>query len=332
MSEARFVVTRSAGRGAARPAPPPAPEAVSQAVPQAAPEPPPAEAGGCGCGSTAAARPRPARTPAVRVDGVEIDSRLIAQESQNHPSGDPMETWTAAARALVVRQLLLTEARRRGLSPEPEAVGENQYETDEESLVRQVLEVAVEPQPPSETECRRVYDGMKGKFVTPTLFEASHILIEPAGETEADWSEAEAEARALIGAVGDSPQAFAEAAAARSSCPTAHQGGSLGQVRRGELVESVQAAIEALADGETGKAPVRSPFGWHVVRLERRIEGRVLPYEIVEGRIRDMLEARAWAIGASQFVADLAAKSAVEGVTLAPPDGGFAACEDGRGC
>ena len=317
MSEVRFVLTTSRGGAAPRPPPP---------VEETPPQPARSRGGGCGGGS-----PRPLM-PVVRVNGREIEPEAIAQETQNHPGPDPRASWEAAARALVVRELLLADARNRGLSPEPETLGEDRYETPEESLVRLALQAAVEPGDPSDEECRRVYAGLRERFVTPTLFEPAHILIEPGGDDAAAWSEAEAEARAIIDLVGDSRAAFAEAAGARSACPTKNQGGSLGQIRRGELVEEVQAAIEALAEGETGAAPVRSRFGWHVVRLERKIPGRALPYEIVQDRIRDMLEARAWAIGAAQYVADLAAAAEIEGVQVTPPDAGFGACADGTGC
>jgi peptidyl-prolyl cis-trans isomerase C len=227
--------------------------------------------------------------------------------------------------------LLLTEARRLGLDPAPEAVGEGLFETEEESLIRRLLETSVEPAEPSDPELRRVYLGLKERFVTPTLFEAAHILIEPASDDAVGWAHAEAEARALIGQMGDDPTAFAQAAA-RSACPTGAQGGSLGQIRRGELATPVQAALEALEEGRTATEPVRSRFGWHIVRLARRIEGRALPFEVVEPRLRDMLEARAWSIGAAQYVAELAASAVIEGVELEPPDAGFSACDEGRGC
>lgn len=313
MTAARFVVTRSRGGGA--PPPPPAVEAVP---------PRPAQTGCGGGGRSLDEQP-------VLVDGVEIEPEAIAREMQNHPHEEPGASWREAARALVVRELLLGEARRRGLEPEPEALGDNRTETEDDSLIRALLDAAVEPAEPSEDERRRVYDGLKAKFVTPTLFEAAHILIEPEGEDEMAWAEAQAHARAIIELVGDDRAAFAEAAA-QSACPTGAQGGSLGQIRRGELVGPVQAAIEALSEGAAGREPVRSRFGWHVVRLERRIEGRDLPFEVVDPRICDMLEARAWSVAAAQYVADLATRVRIEGVELAPPDAGFSACEDGTGC
>ena len=91
--------------------------------------------------------------------------------------------------------------------------------------------------------------------------------------------------------VGNDQAAFARAARTMSGCASAKQDGSLGQVRRGELVPAIQLALEALGDGETGAEPVRSRFGWHVLRLQRRLPGRTIPFEMVSERIADMLEA-----------------------------------------
>ena len=293
----RFVLTRSsAGR---KPQPPtiktaPAPTA-------------------CGAGP---AKPPAPSFPDVRIDGVEIEAEAIARELQHHPAADPVEAWTAAARALVVRELLLRQALRLGLVVEPEVDGEF-HETAEEALVRGLLEQELAPSEPAETECRRYFEGQSARFRTPELFEAAHILIEPETDDEAGWAAAEALIRRLGDEIGQSRTAFVAAARANSSCPSAQQDGSLGQVRRGELAPPVQAALEDTPPGSNRIEPVRSRFGWHLIRLERRIEGRDLPYEVVADKIRDTLEARAWAVAAGQYVAELAGGAKIEGVELA---------------
>lgn len=45
---------------------------------------------------------------------------------------------------------------------------------------------------------------------------------------------------------------------------------------------------------------MRSRHGWHVLRLARRIEGRVLPFEAVQAKIAEMLGARSWSIGVTR--------------------------------
>lgn len=309
MTATRFVLTRSSGRSAPLPGPPPAPR----------PRPAPAAATDSGCGHAATPRPKPPTFPDVRVNDVEIAAEAIARELQHHPAADPAEAWTGAARALVVRELLLQEARRRAITPEPEDEG-GVRESEEEALVRRLLEQALNPAEPGEAECRRLYEAQRERFRTPDLFEAAHILIEPESDDETGWAAAEARARALRADIGDSRAAFVAAARDHSTCPSSQQDGSLGQVRRGELAPPVQAALEDTPAGTNRAEPVRSRFGWHLIRLERRIDGRELPFEIVQDKIRDTLEARAWAVAAGQYVAELAAAARIEGVELAVPE------------
>jgi peptidyl-prolyl cis-trans isomerase C len=269
-----------------------------------------------GCGGPEPAIPPPPTFGEVSVNGVEIAPEAIAQEIQHHPAPDAETAWVEAARALAVRELLLQEARRLGMEPEPETDEAGRTEDEDDALVRALLEAQVGPETPGDEECRRYYDSQQHRFRTPELFEAAHILIEPDSDTDEAWASAEAQARRIASDVGDDPKAFAEAARAYSKCPSAQQDGSLGQIRRGELTPSVQAGLEAIEQGTTGREPVRSRFGWHVLRLHRRIEGRVLPYEMVRDRIADMLEARSWSLAAARYVAEVAGRSQVTGVVI----------------
>lgn len=274
------------------------------------------ESGGCGGPDEAVQLPPPPSFGEVRVNGIEIAPEAIAQEIQHHPAPDAETAWIEAARALVVRELLLQEARRQKLAPAPEKDEAGRTETADDALVRTLLEHSIDPQEPGEAECRRFYDSNMERFRTPDLFEASHILIEPDGDSEDAWTAAEHQARLVAPEVVGDAAAFAAAARELSKCPSAQQDGSLGQIRRGELVAEIQEALERLEDGQTSDEPVRSRFGFHVLRLNRRIAGRTLPFDMVRDRIADMLEARSWSISAARYVAELATRSEVEGVRL----------------
>jgi peptidyl-prolyl cis-trans isomerase C len=273
------------------------------------------ESHGCG-GGPEPSIPPPPTFGEVRVNGVEITPEAIAQEIQHHPAPDAETAWIEAETALAVLELLLQEARRLGLEPDPETDEAGRIEAEDDALVRMLLEETVEPEQAGEVECRRFYESNLDRFRTPDLFEASHILIEPEGNGDDSWAAAESRAREIARQIGDDPDAFAAAARSFSSCATAQQGGSLGQIRRGELVTSVQKGIEALGDAMTAREPVRSRFGWHVLRLQRRTPGREIPFEMVREKIADMLEARSWSVVAAGYVAALAARGAVEGVVI----------------
>lgn len=269
-----------------------------------------------GCGGEAPRMPPPPVFGEVRVNGVELDPEAIAREIQHHPAESAESAWAEAARALVIRELLLQEARRLGLGPEAEPDETGRLESDEDALVAALLEREVDPGSASESECLRYYAARRDRFRTPDLFEASHILLEPETRAADAWEAAFSQALGIIETVGDDPAAFAEAARELSACPSAGQDGSLGQLRRGELVPEVQLAIEALEPGTTGREPVRSSHGWHVLRLARRIEGQILPFEVVREKIAEMLGARGWSVAATRYVMELADRARVEGVSI----------------
>ena len=249
----------------------------------------------------------------VIVNGIEIDPEAIAREIQHHPAPDAETAWAEAARALAVRELLLQEGRRLGLT---EALDDGGSEPEDDALVTAVLEHEVAPVEASEAECRRYYEANIERFRTPDLFDAAHVLLEPEGKDEEAWSVVEGRARALISQIGNDQAKFAAAAREMSGCASAQQDGSLGQIRRGELVPALHTALEALGDGETGDEPVRSQFGWHVLRLHRRTPGQTLPFEAARPKIADMLEARSWSMEAARYVAELARRGHVEGVLI----------------
>lgn len=261
----------------------------------------------------------------VVVDGVALPERLVAEEAQNHPAATPEAARKAAAHALAIKALLLDRAHQLGLTPQAERDEDGREETPEEALVRAVLDAEIEVERPGEAECRRVYDSTPERFRTPPLTQASHILFAPKGEDEAGWEAARAAAMGAIAELADHPYRFADLAAALSDCPSKGVGGSLGQLSPGDLAAEVEAGLNRLQDGETASEPVRSRFGWHILRLERRIEGRLLPFEHVLPRIALHLESRAWTASAARYVSGLAAEARECGVALSvTEDGGVA--------
>jgi peptidyl-prolyl cis-trans isomerase C len=258
----------------------------------------------------------------IVVDGVELPERLVAEEAQNHPAATPEEARRAAAHALAIKALLLDRAHQLGLVPQPELDEDGREETPEEALVRAVLDIEIEVERPGEAECQRVYDSLPERFRTPALTQASHILFEPKGGDEAAWAAARRAARATIAELASYPHRFADLAGTLSDCPSKAVGGSLGQLSPGDLAAEVEAGLDQLKDGETASEPVRSRFGWHVLRLDRRIEGRRLPFEHVMSDIALHMESRAWTAAAARYVSGLAAEAREQGVALSVTENG----------
>jgi peptidyl-prolyl cis-trans isomerase C len=257
------------------------------------------------------------RTP-VTVDGVTIPHDAIAREAQNHPARTPLAAWTAAARALVVRELLLQAARRSGLEPQPATDAEGRRETEEEALIRGLVDSQVEVPAPDEDSCRRYYENNRARFRSADIHEASHILL-AARRDEPAFAAARERAVMLLAYLAREPHRFAEIARAHSDCPSAAAGGNLGQLTKGATTPPFEQALAQLEPGEITKQPVETRYGLHIIRLDRRIPGGLLPFEAVRERIAEYLAQRAHRIAVAQFVARLAARAEVTGVDLPTP-------------
>jgi peptidyl-prolyl cis-trans isomerase C len=252
----------------------------------------------------------------VAVNEAVIASADIAREVQNHEGGSPITAWEAATRALVVRELLSQRARALGFVPEPRS--ENGLrETDEEALIRMLLEAEVKTPTAEEADCRRYYKANLSRFRSPDLYEPLHILFKAAADDQAAYARAVTEAEVVLAEVQATPDRFESLARALSACPSASDGGRLGQVAPGDTTPEFEAALVSLEAGQICPSVVRTGYGVHVVRLDRKIEGTVLPFEKVHERIASYLEASSSRRAAARYVALLAGEARISGFAIA---------------
>ncbi|HZD25824.1 MAG TPA: peptidylprolyl isomerase [Alphaproteobacteria bacterium] len=256
----------------------------------------------------------------VSVNGRAISGAEVAAELQNHPAEAPEAAWRDAVEALVVRELLLQEARGLGLAPQPQGDAAGRRETDEDALVRQLLEREIRV-PEADTEsCRRYYENNRSRFRSPDLFEAAHILLSAHPDDADAYAAATAEAEAILARLQMQPGLFAELAQTRSDCSSGQQGGTLGQVSRGQTVPEFETFLFSLEEGQLCPVPVKSRYGVHVLRLDRRIDGRELPFEMAEPRIAAYLREASWRRAVAQYIRLLVGRAAIEGLDLAGAD------------
>jgi len=267
--------------------------------------------------STAAphpARRRFTRPVPVSVNGVVIPSAAIARETQNHQASDPDQAWMLAAQALAIRELLAQEAERLSIVAEPAEDGEGRRETLEEACLRGLVEREVKVPRADEVACRRYYQANLGRFRSADLYEVAHILV-------ANGPQARELAERLIAELRQRPERFAESAAAHSVCPSGKQGGNLGQIGPGQTVVEFEAALRGLEAGAIHPEPIESRYGLHIVRLDRRIEGRQMPFDVVRDRIADYLEDAVHRRALRQYVTILAGRAQLTGVDFGAATG-----------
>lgn len=254
--------------------------------------------------------------PPVAVNGKVIDETAIAREAQHHPARSPDEAREAAARALVIRELLLDEAARLGIEPEPETDAAGRRETEEEALISTLLRREVKVPEADRATAERYYAVNKRRFKSPDLFEARHILFAAAEDDPAAYAEAQRRALDALRTLATAPEAFAALAETLSACPSAKNGGNLGQVTADQVTPAFAAVLAVAEPGRVHPEPVATPYGVHVLKLERRIGGELLPFELVEEKIRSFLAGRVWQHAVRQYVGILAGRAEISGVAL----------------
>lgn len=256
--------------------------------------------------------------PDVIVNGEVVPHALVAAETQNQtaPKGKPGIAWRKAANAVAIRTLLLQEARARGLEPDRREVGPGRFETDEEALIRDLLEQAIDAAPPSEADIKAEWEKDPTRFRSPPLWEVSHILCLCDPRDEAARAKALARSEMLLAVVQTNPKAFASLAASESDCGSKGSGGALGQIGPGDTVPEFEAVLRDLAEGETTAKPVLTRHGYHIIRLNALAEGQVLPFDAIRGKIAEALEKAAWARHAKQFVDQLVKSAKIEGAEM----------------
>ncbi|WP_304640258.1 peptidylprolyl isomerase [Pseudomonas sp.] len=252
--------------------------------------------------------------PRVRVNGVPLDPKNIALEMQYHPAESRDEAVFLAAQALVIRELLEQRAAELDLLVMPEA-----DESEEEALFRVLIEREVLIPEADEATLVHYYESNPARFTTAPLLAARHILLAAAPDDIVERSRLRDTALALIAELQAAPDRFADLARRHSACPSKEQGGELGQLSPGQTVPEFERQLMRLPEG-LSLQPLESRFGFHVVWVDMRIEGRKLPYELVRDDIRRELAERVGNKAVVQYLETLVGQAEIDGILMRGAD------------
>ncbi|MBN3812623.1 peptidylprolyl isomerase [Paraburkholderia sp. Ac-20347] len=240
------------------------------------------------------------RTQPARVNHVDIAAEAIDEESRHH--ADDPDPPLAARRALVVRELLRQRAAELALIDADAALDDDTLDT----LLARELRVP-EPTP---DDCRRYYAQHAAQFVRNEIVYASHILF--AVTERVPLALLRHQAEDALNALLREPHAFEARAGELSNCPSGAVGGSLGQLTRGDAVPEFEQAL--FNSPELGLLPrlVRTRFGFHLVRIDRRVPGEPVPFETAADDIARFLTERVRHKAIQQYVSILASAATLE--------------------
>lgn len=241
----------------------------------------------------------------IVVDGTTITARDIAAEMQHHPAEEVRAAWNSAARALVVRRLLLDAAGCT--DPDPE---------EEDAAITALLAREVHVPEPDDAAARRWLAAHPERFGAAEAWDASHILVAADPEDAAERAAAGTRAAELLAQVLADPACLPLLAHRHSDCPSRDEGGSLGRVERGSTVPEFEAALAATAPGAVHPALVSSRYGLHIVQLHRHHPPRAPDFAEARTAVLRDLVAAAWHAAVRQYIAILAARATIQGITL----------------
>ena len=208
--------------------------------------------------------------PKARVDS------LLQQASRAGQKVGP-ELEAQAKDQVVLREIFTQEAERQGIAASADYRA--QMELARQSiLIRELFENFKKKNPVSDAEAKAEYDKFKAQL-SGTEYRARHILVE-----------SEAEAKSLLAQLKAGAK-FEDLAKKHSKDPgSGPNGGDLDFAKADAYVPEFGQALTKLKKGETTEAPVKTQFGWHIIKLEDTRAADFPAFEDVKPQIAQRLE------------------------------------------
>ena len=200
----------------------------------------------------------------------------LVQQAERAGQQVTPELQAQAKDQVVLREIFAQEAERRGIPASADYKA--QMELARQSImIRELFEDYRKKNPVTDAEAKAEYDKFKAQ-ATGTEYRARHILVE--GEDEA---------KALITQIKGGAK-FEDLAKAKSKDPGSGQnGGDLDFAKPENYVPEFSKAMTALKKGEMTETPVKSQFGWHIIRLEDTREAQFPEFDQVKPQIQQRL-------------------------------------------
>jgi peptidyl-prolyl cis-trans isomerase C len=199
----------------------------------------------------------PGETVVARVDGAELHLSDVEATQQSLPQTQklPLEQVYPVLLDHLVDGMLITEAGRKDhLDQDPEL--QRRLERYEDHLIQEAYLSRAIKAVQSEDQLKARYESFIKDKTGREEVHARHILVKT-----------EAEAQAIIAEL-DKGADFGDLAKQHSIDPGAKSGGDLGYFGHGDMVKEFADAAFALPAGEYTKTPVKTQFGWHVIKVE----------------------------------------------------------------
>ena len=237
------------------------------------------------------------------VNGIEIKESDIQHTINKFPADKQMQLNTKKGRKQLLNEVVFFElvynyARDLNLE-EDSSYLQKLEEAKKEILTQTAIAKVVAEVSVTDKEVENYYDANKNMYKTPEMISAKHILVDSLEKAQ------EVSNNISMG------MSFEEAAEKYSSCPSKAQGGNLGRFSRGQMVPEFENTAFILGIGVFSE-PVKTQFGYHLIKVEEKIEPAVIAFDEVKDTIRRGLLQERQAYKYSELDGDLRKKYKVE--------------------
>lgn len=217
-----------------------------------------------------------AKVGALTVTEKEVDEFLAELGARAQGYNTP-EGRRAILEQIISSKLLLIDARHNLYETEPEFKAEL-AKLRENLLINYAGNKVLSSVKLSDEDVKKYYEDNIDRFRQGETVNADHILVE-----------SEEKALEILAKIESGELSFADAAKEYSTCPSGQRGGNLGDFGRGQMVPEFDTAVFELEVGTITKAPVKTQFGYHLIKLNSKSESSVMPYEDIAPQLSEMV-------------------------------------------
>ena len=233
----------------------------------------------------------------VTVNGTAIpqaraDVMISEQKTQGAPDSEQLRN--AVKEELVRREVLAQEARKKGL----EKAGNVQAQVElarQAVLIRAYLQDYVKAHPVTDAEIKAEYEKIKSQLGDKE-YKARHILVEK-----------EEDAKAIIAKL-DKGEKFDDLAKQSKDPGSKDKGGDLGWANPAGFVKPFADALTKLEKGKYTATPVKTDFGYHVIKLDDSRALKAPTFDEVKAQLKQRIEKQR----VDHHVAELRAKATIK--------------------
>jgi peptidyl-prolyl cis-trans isomerase C len=230
----------------------------------------------------AAATAAEQKPPVATVNGKAISYDAFAlwvqTQVQKKPEELTPEQRKQAVEAIVNLYVTGQEAEKQGVGKDGETAARLELERYN-VLANALFQGKAKSIAPTDADLKAEYEKQVASM-PKTEYKARHILVA-----------SEDAAKAAIAQIGKGAK-FEDVAKKISTDGSKDQGGDLGWFAPGQMVKPFSEAVEKLQKGQMTQAPVKTDFGWHVIRLDDTRPVEPPPFDAVKDRLGPMVQQR----------------------------------------